>query len=224
MEPAKTEPPIPEEELTLLGSYYDNLATWTVVADARCFRILPHPIGPRVLGGIVFVNLLILGFFGSVIYLLARNDATPFAFLAVSVIGVGTCLGFSLIAITRFRREIARGPYLEYDRVEGRLHLPRLKRSFTREEVVRVQQVVRVPENYVDYHSVSELQVVTESGHETQRWLVLTSLMSVRAFPSVIAGLQEHTDLPIVSVNESFGRLRVEQVSPTLSRSGCSTA
>ena len=204
---AKPPPDADPEDYIIGEGWYDNLTLARPYCDGRTFRIDPYPV-PWF--GITMLNVVFVLFFGGVYvgvsYL--TGDWSHLGLLGLCVvIGGMTCGGVSGIYIYRYRRANRLGPWLILDRTTGRIELPREGITFERSDVLHVQYITTKHLGLGDHGDemrVSELNLITLRDGVRERWPLLQSGATVRAFSKVLRAIQHHTDLPVMRVRDGW--------------------
>lgn len=198
-----------DPERSIIGrGRYDNLQTAHPFSDERVFRIAPRPMP---MWSIMVYNSVFAAFFCGVHWAVKHfSDGQAEAWKVYGVpIGVGlmTCGLFTAIVYHSFRKAIRLGPWLVYDKLTGRVDLPREGVSFDRQEIVHVQYITT---KRLDWGGVlnddrpSELNLVTCRDGERRRWPLLRSILNVRAFDWILKPLIRETGLPVVRVKDEW--------------------
>jgi hypothetical protein len=185
---------------------YINLPTARPSADSNEFRIEPAPIP---LDTIVAMNALFVVFFGALIAFLIAYSKESMLWRCYVPLGIGltTSASFTGIVYYQFSTELRRGPMLIFDKRSERVRLPRLNLEFQREEVVHLQYITTKRLQFkgrIENDQLSELNIVTQLGEAKERWPLLRSLITHRAFDQVLQAVLRETDLPIVRVTDEW--------------------
>jgi hypothetical protein len=205
-----------DPELFIVGrGGYDNFRTARPYHDSRVFRIDPTPM--PVWSIVAYDALFAAASFGFhwLLKHATHGASPPWAVYGAPLgIGVLTCVGFTAIAYYSFAKARRLGPWLIYDKATGRVELPREGVSFDREQIVHVQYITT---KLLDWGGVmnnerrSELNLVTCRDARRQRWPVLRSCFTVKAFDHILRPLLENTDLSVVRVEDQWWGWQVTQ-------------
>jgi hypothetical protein len=94
-----------------------------------------------------------------------------------------------------------------YEKSTGRVTLPREGVSFERHEIVHVQYVTTKRLDWggvINNDRLSELNLITCRDGERKRWPLLRSIFNIKAFDRLLKPLLEHTDLPVMRVEDQW--------------------
>jgi hypothetical protein len=189
----------------------------------REFRIDPAPVRPFPTFNLVATNIVFVLFFaGFAWFCVTHNDSgvNEFAICAgTTAVGLMTCVcsvGFSMYGRWLGASELARGPWLRYDKVTRRVELSRQRLTFEFSEIVHLQYVstarIDRPRSVVAEESKyarSELNLVTIRGGKRERWNLVNSMWPSGAFEEVLDHLIEQTPVPVVRITETAGPWKV---------------
>jgi len=210
-------PPDADPEKFIIGrGVYSNLQIARPYHDDRVFRIDPAPVP---VWSIAIYNLLFIAVFYGFHWALKRlthGDAGPWVFYGVPIgIGLLTCGFFTVIAYRSFADARRLGTWFIYDKVTGRVELPREGGvKFDRHEIVHLQYITT---KRLDWGGVannqrqSELNLITCRDGTRKRWPLLRSIFTVKAFDRILKPLVENTDLPVVRVQDECLGWRVTE-------------
>jgi hypothetical protein len=202
--PVDTDP----ERFIIGRGVYSNLQVARPYYDERVFRIEPAPMPVQ---SIALCNLffaVIFAGFGWAIHHLTHGQAGAWLSYGASLsIGLLTCLVFTALAYSSFDEPRRLGPWLVYDKATGEVNLPREGVRFRRHEIVHLQyittkrlQFARVTNN----SRLSELNLITCRDGVRQRWPLLRSVFTDKAFDRILHPLTRETDLPVVRVQDEW--------------------
>ena len=176
------------------------------------FGSIPH----RCQCGRSSFSVIFVSFFSLMYWLAGRAEGELEAIEKVAIIGTGAvvCGIFTVACVYIFRQENQRGPWLIYDRRTGRVELPREGVSFAREEIVHLQYITTKDLSWgsdAGNERRSELNLVTVRSGQRERWPLLRSIITHKPFEHVVTPLLEHTDLPVVRVQDRWADWRVTE-------------
>lgn len=205
----------PEKFIFGQGSY-SNLQTATAVFENGVFRLEPTPMPALT---IVIYNLLFAAFFFGMHWLLkyhTHGEAGPWAVYGAPLgIGLLTCIFFTAFVYHAFATANRLGPWLIYDTNTGRVELPREREALARDEIVHLQYITTKALPWrgsaVNWEQLSELNLVTCRQGVRQRWPLLRSIFNVKAFDRLLQPLIEHTDLPVVRIEDQWSGWTVSE-------------
>ena len=202
-------PPDADPDKFIIGrGSYGNLQTAKAVFENGVFRLDPAPM-PVV--SIVIVNLVFAAFFFGFHWVAKHfsSGQTDLIMLYIAPVGVGvmTCVGYTAIAWYSFAKANRLGSWMVYDTRTGEIELPREHERFTKNEIVYLQYITTKDLAWggtTNNERLSELNLVTCRDGVRKRWPLLRSIANVRAFDRLLKPLVEHTDLPIVRVQDEW--------------------
>lgn len=210
-------PPIdadPEKFIIGKGAY-TNFQTACAYFDGKCFRIDPAAMPTRL---ILITNLIFIAFFYGfhwAVRHLTHGEAGPFAIYGAPLgIGALTCLGFTGFIFFSFDSARRLGPWLVYDKVTGKVDIPRQKMSFKRSEIVHLQYITTKRldrDGGGDNDQLSELNLITCRDGVRTRWPLLRSIFNIRAFDALLKPLLFNTDLQVVRVQDGWWGWKVTE-------------
>jgi hypothetical protein len=191
--------------------------------DPREFRIDPAPVPPFPILNLVATNIVFVLFFAGFAWFCVTHDdsgVNEFAIYAgTTAVGLMTCacsVGFSMYGRWLAARELARGPWLRYDKVTRRVELSRQRLTIEFSEIVHLQYVSTArldrPRTVIGENSKyvhSELNLVTVRGGKRERWNLVNSYSPSGAFGEVLDHLIEQTPIPVVRITETAGPWKV---------------
>lgn len=204
--PADADP----EKYIIGRGVYNNLQTATPVFEDGIFRFAPTPMPVLT---IVIHNVVFAACAFALHWFLkhhTRGEAGPWAVYGGPIgIGLFTCLLFTVLVYLRFAEANRLGAWLIYDTKAGRVELPREREVFEREEIVHLQYITTKQLDWggvINNDRLSELNLITCRRGERKRWPLLRSISDKYAFDKMLKPLIEHTDLPVVRIeDELFG-------------------
>jgi hypothetical protein len=203
-------PPVDADpEKFIIGrGVYDNLQTATPVFENGVFRLAPTPMP---LWTMVIYNIAFAAFCFGFHWMLkyhTHGEAGPWAVYGAPIgIGLFTCMFFTAVVYIAFAKANRLGPWLIYDTKAGRIELPREREVFERKEIVHLQYITTKRLDWggvVSNQRLSELNLITCRQGVRKRWPLLRSIFNVRAFDRMLKPLIEHTDLPVVRVEDEW--------------------
>lgn len=189
---------------------YTSLLAAGAYADERVFRIEPSPLP---LGMILGVNLIFAAFFLGFHWMMRQFTQFPhgpspwMVYGAPLGVGLLTCGLFTGFVYYLFAKERHRGPWLAVDKASGQVELPRENVRFERGEVVYLQYITT---KRLDWGTVwnnarlTELNLLTCCDGIRKRWPLLRSTLDHGPFDRLLQSLLEHTDLPVVRVEDEW--------------------
>ncbi len=203
------------EKFILGRGVYSNLQIARPYHDAHVFRIDPAPMP---VWTILIYNLLFIAFFYgwhlAIAHLTHGNEA-PWAVYGVPIgIGLLTCGLFTTIVCRSFANAQRLGPWLVYDKASGQVALPREGMTFDRQEIVHLQYITTKRLDWggvVNNERLSELNLITTRDGTQKRWPLLRSNLNRKAFDRLLKPLLEHTDLPVVRVQDEWLGWRITE-------------
>jgi len=193
----------PEKFIIGRGSY-TSLQTATSVFENGVFRLVPLPM--PVLTIIVSNTVLGAFFFGFgwLVKYLTDGEAGPWAIYGAPIgVGLPTCLFVTLVIYHSFAEANRLGPWLIYDTKVGRLELPREREVFERQEIVHLQYLT-TKSLETGGERLSDLNLITCRHGVRKRWPLLRSFLAAKPFEKLLEPLVEHTDLPIVRIEDEW--------------------
>jgi hypothetical protein len=193
---------------------YTNDNPWRTIGDSETVRIEPAPMP---VASIVTHNIVFVAFFYG-FHLLFKYSAQHMGpigkdigpmMLYVAPFGIGllTCTLYTLFTIHIYRTAQVQGNWLIYDKRTGQVELPRDGVSFHREEIVHLQYITTKRLDWggvVNNDKLSELNLITLRDGQRQRWHLLRSIITHKAFDDVLRPLVEHTTLPVMRVTDQW--------------------
>jgi len=202
-------PPGADPKKFIVGrGVYDNLQTATTKFENGVLWLSPTPIPVL---AIVIYNMVFAGFFLGIHSLLkyhTRGEASPWAVYGAPIgIGLFTCILFTAVVYHSFAKANRLGPWLIYETKSGRIKLPRERESFERNEIVQVEYITTKRLDWggvLNNERLSELNLITCRQGMRKRWQLLRSASNVKAFDRLLKPLMEHTDLPVVRVEDEW--------------------
>jgi hypothetical protein len=211
-------PPDADPEKFIIGhGVYSNLQIARPYHDDCVFRIDPTPMPVL---SIVIYNLVFIGFFYGFHWALkhlTHGEAGRWAVYGAPIgIGLMTCGLFTVVVYRSFANARRSGPWFIYDKVVGRVELPREGGvRFDRHEVVHLQYITTKRLDWggvVNNERLSELNLITCRDGTRKRWPLLRSIFTVKAFDRILKPLVENTDLPVVRVQDEWLGWRVTEM------------
>lgn len=197
----------PEKFIIGVG-LYSNLQTATPEFENGVFRFAPTPMPVLT---IVIYNIVFAAFFFAFYWLLklCTHGESPLwgASVAPIAIGLSTCILFTAVVYLSFAKANRLGPWLIYDTKAGRIELPHEREVFDRKDIVHLQYITTKRLNWggvVNNERLSELNLITCRQGKRKRWPLLRSIFNMRAFDRMLKPLIEHTDLPVVRVEDEW--------------------
>ena len=183
-----------DRHFLLGGGGYDNLCAYRLVVQNDTVSLEPY--GMQYAYKMMFgTNVLFSVFFGAFLYFATAADNPLWVCGFIIGLGAATCLGFDLVVYYRFRNALKRGVILRYQRESGRIELPDRELEFPVGDSVYIE-CLTAKLSATDFGDPnSELNFVSISGAETNRWNLLRSIATLRPFGSITSKLSE--ELPI---------------------------
>lgn len=199
------------EKFVIGEGCYTNQCSAMATANDHELVIRPYPL-KQVVIGVAITNALMALVFGVIgwIHAWVRKSVpfdTDFFQLMVPVVGILTCIGYTVITLYTAIKEKERGPVLVFNKSTEEVTLPRDGVRLSSNQVMHLQYITTKrlqTGSIINNDRMSELNLIAMVDGQRKRFPLLRLIGATNDFSYIVQPVLQHTTLDVVRITDTL--------------------